>query len=74
MKQFFFKPLQINGNYPFPQQYLKTKTNKIFQPLKDLKENDDISFYEYLNSLHLDESTYILILRSKLTKLQIFKK
>jgi hypothetical protein len=47
-------------------------SNKIFQSLKDLKENDDISFFKYLNSLNLNESTYILSLKSKLTKLQLF--
>jgi hypothetical protein len=36
--------------------------------------NDDISFSEYLNSLNLDENTYILSLRSKLTKPHIFLK
>jgi len=36
----------------------------MFQSLKDLKENDDISFFEYLNSLNLDENTYILSLIS----------
>jgi hypothetical protein len=68
------EPLQINGNYPFSQQYLQTQANTIFQYLKDLKENDDISFFEYLNSLNLDENTYILNLRSKLTKSQFLKK
>jgi len=58
------KPFQINGNYPFSQQYLQTQVNKMFQSLKDLKENDDISFFEYLNSLNLDENTYILSLIS----------
>ncbi len=48
------------------------KQKKIFQFLKDLKENDDISFLKYLNSLNLDEITYILSLRSTLTKLHIF--
>jgi hypothetical protein len=28
------EPLQINGNYPFSQQYLQTQANKIFQSLK----------------------------------------
>ncbi len=42
------KPLQINGNYSFSQQYLQTQVNKIFQFKKDLEENDDISFSEYL--------------------------
>jgi len=53
------KPFQINGNYPFSQQYLQTQINKIFQSLKDLFKNDDISFFEYLKSLNFDESTYM---------------
>ncbi len=65
---------QMNGNYPFSQQYLHTQTNKIFQPTRDLKENDDISFFEYLNSLSLNESTYILSLKNELTKSHIFLK
>jgi hypothetical protein len=68
------EPFQINGNYPFSQRYFQTKTNKIFQYLKDLFKNDDIPFSEYLNFLNLDESTYILSLRNKLTKLHIFLK
>jgi len=55
------KPLFMNGNYPFSQQYFHTQANKIFQSSKILKENGDISFYEYLNFLILDESTNILI-------------
>ncbi len=47
--------LQINGNDPFSQQCLQTQANKIFQFLKDLRENEDISFTEYLNSLNLDD-------------------
>jgi hypothetical protein len=65
-----FKPFQINGIYPFSQQYFHTQTNKIFQSLKDFFFFDDISFYGCLNSLNLDESTYILNLRSKLTHLK----
>jgi hypothetical protein len=68
------EPFQINGDYPFSQQYFQTQTNKIFQSLKDLKENDDISFFEYPNSLNLGENTYILSLRSKFKKLHIFLK
>jgi hypothetical protein len=49
------EPLQINGNDPFSQQCLQTQANKIFQFLKDLRENEDISFTEYLNSLNLDD-------------------
>jgi hypothetical protein len=55
----FFKPFQINENDPFSQQYLQTQVNKIFQSLKYCFLNDDISFLKYLNSLNLDESTYI---------------
>jgi hypothetical protein len=43
------EPLQMNGNYPFSQHYFHTQANKIFQYLRDLKENDDISFFEYVN-------------------------
>ncbi len=39
-----FKPLQIDGNDPFSQQYLHAQAKNIFQSLKDLKENEDISF------------------------------
>jgi hypothetical protein len=68
------EPLQINGNYPFSQQYLQTQANKIFQSLRDLKKNDDISSSEYLKILNLDENTYILSLKNKLRKPHIFKK
>jgi len=74
MKQIFFDFLQINGDYPFSQQCLQTQTNKIFQSLKDLKEDDDISFFEYLKFSNFDESTYTLSLRSKLIKMHIFLK
>jgi hypothetical protein len=46
----YYEPFQINGNDPFSQQCVQTKTILFFQYLKDLKENDDISFFEYLNS------------------------
>jgi hypothetical protein len=42
--------------------------------LKRFKKNDDILFFEYLNYLNMNENTYILSLRSKLTKLHIFLK
>ncbi len=66
------EPFQINGNYPFSQQYFHTQAKKI-KSLKILKENDNISFFEYLNFLNLHENTYILSLRSKLTKPHIKK-
>jgi hypothetical protein len=56
----------------FHNNNFHTQTNKIFQSLKELKENNDI--LKYLNYLNLDESTYILSLKSKLTKLHIFLK
>jgi hypothetical protein len=31
-------------HYPFSQQYLHTQVKNIFQSLKDLKENENISF------------------------------
>jgi hypothetical protein len=59
------KPLQININNPFSQQYLQTQANKIFQSLKYLNEDDDISFFKHLNYLNLNENTYILSLKNK---------
>jgi hypothetical protein len=47
---------------------------KIFQCKKNLKENDDISFPKIIKFLNINETTYILSLRSKLTKLHIFLK
>jgi len=70
----FFKPLQIDGNDPFSQQYLHAQAKNIFQSLKNLKENEDISFLKFINSLNLHENTYILSLINKLTKLCIFSK
>jgi hypothetical protein len=52
--------------------YLHIKAENIFQSLKILKENEDMSFLKILNSLNLDESTYILSLKSKLIELHIF--
>jgi hypothetical protein len=42
--------------------------------LKNLKENDDISFFKYIKFENFDESTNILSLRSTLTKPRIFLK
>ncbi len=68
------EPLLTNGNYPFSQQYFHTQAKKKIQSSKNLKENGDISFSEYLNFLILDESTNILNLKSKFTKPHIFLK
>ncbi len=68
------EPLQIDGNYPFSQQYLHTQAKNISPFFKYLKENEDISFSEFLNFWNLDENTYILSLRSKLTKAHFFYK
>ncbi len=43
------EPLLTNGNYPFSQQYFHTQAKKKIQSSKNLKENGDISFFEYLN-------------------------
>jgi hypothetical protein len=41
--------------------------------LKDLNKNEKVSFSEFLDSLNLDENTYILSLRKQLTKSNIEK-
>jgi hypothetical protein len=56
---------QIYGNYPFSQKYFHTQAKNIFQFLKDLKKNEDVSFSKFLNFLNLDENTYTLSSRSK---------
>jgi hypothetical protein len=65
VKQNFKNLFKINKNDPFSQQYLQTQTNKIFQSLKYLNEDDDISFFEHLIFLNLNENTYIFSLKSK---------
>jgi hypothetical protein len=44
LKPFDLKTLETNENYPFSKPYLHTQANTIFQSLKNLKENEDISF------------------------------
>jgi hypothetical protein len=68
------KELQIDGNYPFSQQYFHTQAKNIFQPLKYFLKNEDILFLRFLNYLKLGENTYILSLIIKLTKSCIFLK
>jgi hypothetical protein len=36
------------------------KPKKFFEFLKDFKTDENITFSEFLNLLHLDEETYIL--------------
>ncbi len=60
-------PFQIDGSYPFLQHYFHTQIKYIFQSLRYLKENEDISFFKFLNCLNLDENTHVLSLKSKLT-------
>jgi len=67
------KPLQIDGNYSFSQRYFNTQAKKKIQFLKYVKENEDISFSKFLNSLNLDEKIYIKRLKSKLTNPHFFK-
>jgi hypothetical protein len=50
------------------------QTNKIFHSLKFFKENEDVSFFKYIIFLKIDEDTYLLSLKSKLTRLHIFKR
>jgi hypothetical protein len=46
----------------------------IFQSLRNLNFFENISFSEILNSLNVDENTYILSLSSKLRKVHMFLK
>jgi hypothetical protein len=46
----------------------------LFEFLKDFKTDENATFFEFLNLLHLGEKTYILSLRSKLMKPNIFLK
>jgi hypothetical protein len=52
---------------------LQQQATIFFKFLKDFKTNEHITFFEFKN-LHLDEGTYILSLRSKLMKPNIFLK
>jgi hypothetical protein len=52
----------------------KHKQKKKFQYLKNIFKNDDISFFEYLKFKNLNENTYIISLKSKLTKPYMFFK
>jgi len=47
----------------------KQKKNSISEICK---RNEDISFSKFVNSLNLDQNTYILILKSKLTNPHFF--
>jgi hypothetical protein len=53
---------------------LEQQVTKVLEFLKDFKTNENITFSKFLNLLHLDEETYILTLRSKLMKPNIFFK
>ena len=52
--------------------YFNRQTTKIFQNLKNLDTNINITFQEFLNSLEMTMEMYILTLRSQLTKAHIF--
>jgi hypothetical protein len=47
-------------------------TSKIDSIFEKFKENENMSFFEFLDSLNFDENMYILSLRRKLTKPHIF--
>jgi hypothetical protein len=63
------KPLEIHENYPFSQQYLRTQAKNIFQLLKYLKENEDISQVA-LNQLEHDSTNVMcsLIIHKYITR------
>jgi len=53
----------MNKNDPFSKICLHIKINKIFQCLKDVKPNENTSFFKFITILNLDENTYILNLK-----------
>lgn len=57
-----------------PNESLIHFATKIFQNLKALNTNANITFQEFLKSLQMTEAMYILSLRSQLTKPHIFLK
>jgi hypothetical protein len=73
-KTIILKPFELKEDLPFRKKYLQQQAIKVFEFLKDFKTNENITFSEFLNLLHLDEETYILSLRNKLLKPQIFLK
>jgi hypothetical protein len=44
---------------------VQQQAKQVFKILKYFKIDEKITFFEFLNLLHLDEKTYILSLRSK---------
>jgi len=66
------EPFQINGNCPISQQYFYTQSKFFLNLWKILRK---MKIYHFLKLLFLNfgENTYISNLRSKLTKLHIFK-
>jgi hypothetical protein len=68
------EPLIQNECTDIPEASLKHKYKQIFSMLKDMEMGIDISFNEFLQSLDLDEQTYILVFKSHLTKPQVFLK
>jgi hypothetical protein len=71
-KTTILKPLELKEDLHFRKCFLQQKAIKLFEFLKDFKTNENITFYEFLNLLHLGEETCILSLRNKLLKPQIF--
>jgi hypothetical protein len=63
--------LQLDGNYPYSQQY--SIHNIIIKLIFEFFfKNEDIPYFEFVISLNLDKNTYILGLRIKLTKPHFF--
>jgi hypothetical protein len=60
------EPFILKKDLPFNKENVQQQAKKVFEFLKDLKFDENITFFEFKNLLHLDEETYILSLRNKL--------
>jgi len=73
VKKKILEPLGIDGIYLFKKKHLNTQINNIFEYLKDLKANENVSFFEFLNYLNMDENKIIYLLKRNI-KNHAFKK
>ncbi len=58
-KTTILKPLELKEDLPFSKKYLQQQATKKFEFLKDFKIDENITFFEILNLLHLDKETSI---------------
>jgi hypothetical protein len=68
------EPLTPNENLSVSIDSFKKQATKIFQSLRDLNINTNLTFQQFLESLEMSEDMYILSLKSQLTKPHIFLK